>query len=155
MTLISRPEHLDPSPKINLTRSGNSRYEPVEMTDVSVYDLAKIGMTMREIASMFRVPKETVMAKHGEAFNLGKGALKSKPRLILSRLIDKLEENMDAGPIDDAKTTGHLLAAIAQMDKYIAKDPVTGKDVDDEAPKLSDTELAERIAVLMKNRDRE
>lgn len=133
-------------PSTKLSSRGGSNYEPLEISDKSVYELAKVGMTVREIGRMFKLSDQVFLDKFGESFRLGQGQLKAKPRLVLQRLIDKLVENMEAGPIDDCKTTNHLLNAIAQMDKYIPKDAVEESKADD----LTTDEIAARIAALIK-----
>ena len=75
----------DPSIKINLATQ--TRYKPKEMTDESVYDLARHYYTVAEISAYFNVSDDTVLNLHGEAFREGKQNAMQKPRMMLDRII--------------------------------------------------------------------
>lgn len=68
--------------------TGNrTTYKPKEMSDESVYDLARHYYTMEEICNYFKVTPQTLDSKHGEAFREGKQNAMQKPRIMLDRII--------------------------------------------------------------------
>lgn len=62
-------------------------YKPVEMTDASVYDLARHWYTIEEISDRFNVSVNTVLGKHGVAFREGKADGMKKPRMLLDNIL--------------------------------------------------------------------
>lgn len=103
----SRP-NLSTSPKVE---HPNSKYKPLEMSDESVYELARHYFTAAEIAERFCTTKETVMKVHGEAFNLGKANAMQKPRMLLNKIFDDfMGEDLNFARSD--VPTGTLLKAI-------------------------------------------
>ena len=84
------PKGFGTSIKIN-TRSP-TKYEPLQMCDESVYNLAQHYYTAQEIADRFKVTVSTLMALHGEAFYAGKDEAFNKPRLALKKIIDDFME---------------------------------------------------------------
>lgn len=69
--------------------TGNrTTYNPLDMTDASVYDLARHYYTFHEICEMFNVTAVTLEEKHGEAFRAGKANAMMKPRMLLNKLFD-------------------------------------------------------------------
>lgn len=139
-------EDLDTTPFVP-TRGMASEYSPVVMCDQSVYDLAKLGLTQMDISAMFRVTRETMLDHHQYAFDLGKVHQKLKPRLVKQRFLEKLEENMDAGPIDECKTNGILLNLLALYEKHLPVEaPIA--TVEETTQKLSDEELKAQIRAL-------
>jgi len=84
MSISSRPD-LSTSLKV----SGNrTNYKPVEMTDESVFDLARHYYTLDEIAARFGVSNHTVLEHHGDAFREGKHNAMQKPRMLLNKIFD-------------------------------------------------------------------
>lgn len=65
----------------------NLKYQPVPMTDESVYDLARHWYTLEEIAARFNVAENTVLHHHGDAFRLGKQDGMMKPRMLLNKIL--------------------------------------------------------------------
>lgn len=69
--------------------SGNrTTYEPLQMTDESVFDLARHYYTMDEISALFGVSNNTLLALHGDAFRAGKHSAMQKPRMLLNKIFD-------------------------------------------------------------------
>lgn len=107
--LSSRPE-LSTTKKI----SGNrTRYQPLEMTDESVYDLARHYYTLEEIAERFNVGTKAVLDLHGDAYREGKGSAMQKPRMLLNKIFDDFShEDINFAHPEFAKPVGNLLKAI-------------------------------------------
>lgn len=93
--------------------SGNrTNYQPMELTDAAVYDMARHYYTEEQIAQRFNVVPETVRKHHSEAFKAGKHDAFTKPRILLARLFEEFE-SLDFGALVDPKTPTHnLLKAI-------------------------------------------
>ena len=75
----------DPEVKINL--ANQTRYKPKEMTDASVYDLARHYYTFEEICKYFDIAPATLEALHGNAFREGKNNAMQKPRMLLNQIL--------------------------------------------------------------------
>jgi hypothetical protein len=91
---FSSRDEMDDTQKINPRQSG--KYQPLPMTDESVYNLAQHYYTAEEIAERFRVTRETLLKLHGEAYNKGKDEAFQKPRMLLGRIFkafDMLEDS--------------------------------------------------------------
>lgn len=77
--------------------SGNrTRYEPLVMSDESVYNMAAHNYTQEEIADAFKITRNALMDLHGDAFNAGKNEAKMMPRVQLARVFKAaamLEDN--------------------------------------------------------------
>lgn len=68
--------------------TGNrTTYEPLELSDASVYDMARHWYTMEEIAERFNVSNQTIIDKHLAAFQLGKAEGMNKPRMLLNKIL--------------------------------------------------------------------
>lgn len=65
----------------------NSKYRPLQMTDESVFDMARHWYTADEIAARFSVSTQTLLAKHGDAFRNGKAEGMQKPRMLLDNIL--------------------------------------------------------------------
>lgn len=86
-------DELSTSTKIS-TR-GPSKYQPLPMTDESVYNLAQHYYTSKEIAERFKVSEKILLDLHGDAFHRGKDEAFQKPRMLLGRIFkafDMLED---------------------------------------------------------------
>ena len=68
--------------------ANQSKYRPKEMTDESVYDLARHYYTFEEICKYFNVAPHTLESLHGEAFREGKQNAMQKPRMLLNRILE-------------------------------------------------------------------
>lgn len=79
--------HKNFSPEVKICTANQSRYKPKEMTDESVYDLARHYYTFEEICKYFNVAPHTLEAHHGEAFREGKNNAMQKPRMLLNRIL--------------------------------------------------------------------
>ena len=79
-------DNQDTTVKISL--AGPTKYRPKEMTDASVYDLARHYYTFQEICEYFKVTSQTLESLHGEAFREGKQNAMQKPRMLLNRILD-------------------------------------------------------------------
>ena len=69
-----------------------SDYEPLEMTDESIYDMARHWYTVLEIAERFNVTEKTIMHHHGDAFKLGKHHGMQKPRMLLNKIMSDFDD---------------------------------------------------------------
>lgn len=168
MIQSNRPE-LDVSRKTKPERSPAdtpSKYEPVEMSDASVYDLARAGNTMEYIGRFFGVPTETVSANHTKAYNLGKHDHRAKPQRALQALIDVLQERVltdlseEHDIVDDPLTgqkflkrpkynvalIGSLMQAVAQYRKDYTQIPL--EDTGTPLANLSDAQLASMLELF-------
>ena len=65
----------------------NSKYQPLQMTDESVYDMARHWYTLDEIADRFNVTKKALLEHHGDAFREGKAQGMQKPRMLLDNIL--------------------------------------------------------------------
>lgn len=65
----------------------NSKYKPVQMTDESVYDMARHWYTVEEVAARFNVAEKTLLEHHGDAFRQGKAEGMQKPRMLLNKIL--------------------------------------------------------------------
>ena len=92
--------------------TGNrTTYKPVQMTDESVYDLARHYYTVNEIADRFGVSNNTVLDLHGDAFREGKANAMQKPRMLLNKIFtDFSHEDLNFARPD--VPTNNLLKAI-------------------------------------------
>lgn len=79
------PKGLDTSTKIS--SRGPTKYEPLNMSDESVYNLAQHYYTAQEIADRFKVNVTTMLALHGDAFHKGKDEAFNKPRMLLAKIL--------------------------------------------------------------------
>lgn len=132
---------MDDTQKVNPEQGGPhaSAYDPVVMSDASVYELALVGCTQEEIASLFKVTRETMLKHHQTAFDAGKTDMKRRPRKKLFKLINDLEIQVERSLTEtgefaldeagnevrkafDTKLGKLYIDAIAQADKYIAKE---------------------------------
>jgi hypothetical protein len=66
----------------------HSHYKALQMTDESVYDLARHYYTGQEIADTFNVQIKTLMARHGDAYRKGKLEGMKKPRMLLNNILE-------------------------------------------------------------------
>lgn len=80
-----RQMELDTSLKISL--AGPTKYRAKDMSDESVYDLARHYYTMHEICDYFNVSFQTLDSLHGAAYREGKQDAMRKPRMMLDRII--------------------------------------------------------------------
>lgn len=69
-----------------------SKYAALEMSDDSVYDLARHYYTLEEIAERFSVSTATVKMHHSDAFHKGKDQASRKPRMLLDKIFRDFEE---------------------------------------------------------------
>jgi len=72
--------------------SAQSKYQPLQMTDESVYDMAQHYYTCAEIAARFKVSDATLMDRHGEAFHAGRDNAMNKPRMLLGKIFKDFAE---------------------------------------------------------------
>lgn len=77
------------------SREKRTKYEPIVMCDDSVYDLTRCGLTQEEIASHFKVTRETLLKYHQEAYDQGKADQRLKPRTIVFKTLDALTEKFE------------------------------------------------------------
>jgi hypothetical protein len=80
-TISSRDEAL------TIKVAPNSKYKPLQMTDESVYDMARHWYTCEEIAQTFNVTPQTLLKLHGDAFRNGKANGMQKPRMLLDNIL--------------------------------------------------------------------
>lgn len=94
---------IPPGLSTSLKVTGNrTTYEPLELSDASVYDMARHWYTMDEIAERFSVTKQTLIDKHFDAFQRGKAEGFNKPRMLLNKILtDFLGE--DGEPVNFAR----------------------------------------------------
>lgn len=83
-TITSRDDENDSS---SIKIHPNSKYRPLQMTDESVFDMARHWYTAEEIAVRFSVSTQTLLAKHGVAFRNGKAEGMQKPRMLLDNIL--------------------------------------------------------------------
>lgn len=76
------------STEVKVNTTFNSKYKPKEMTDESVFDLARHYYTFEEICKYFNVAPHTLESHHGEAFRAGKQDGMQKPRMLLNRILE-------------------------------------------------------------------
>jgi hypothetical protein len=87
--MSSKPDYFfQPGIKVK----SNSKYEPLPMTDETVFDLARHYYTLVEIAERFKVKEDTVLTHHGEAFRAGKAEAMNKPRMLLNKIFDDFKD---------------------------------------------------------------
>ena len=79
---------MEAAPKFGPT----SKYQPLQMTDESVYDLAQHYYTCAEIAARFKVSDNTLMDRHGNAFHAGRDNAMNKPRMLLGKIFKDFAE---------------------------------------------------------------
>ena len=77
------------------SRGRPSKYEPKVMCDDTVYQLALVGLTQEEVSSFFGVTREAMRTHHQEAFDRGKADQRLKPRLIVFKTLDLLQEKFE------------------------------------------------------------
>lgn len=89
MTLRSRDPDDTPLSDCIKIDPNNSRtaYEPRQMTDKSVHELAMHHYTVEEIASFFQVTAESVLKHHGDAFRRGKMFPEMKRRILYDQMV--------------------------------------------------------------------
>lgn len=88
-----------------------TKYSPLVMSDASVYDMARHWYTAAEISEAFQITEKTLMAKHGDAFKLGKYHGMQKPRMLLNKILsDFSQEEINFSRQD--VPTGTLLNAM-------------------------------------------
>lgn len=93
--------------------TGNrTTYEPMQMSDKTVYDMALHNFTIREIADHFHVTQHTVISHHGAAFDAGKHEAKIKPRIALRRIINAFDALTDNDLLHKDVPVERLLKAI-------------------------------------------
>jgi len=90
----------------------NSKYKPLQMTDESVFDMARHWYTLEEIAERFSVAENTVLTHHGAAFREGKAQAKSLPRMLLSNILKGFSELTPVELTRPDVPTHNLLKAI-------------------------------------------
>lgn len=90
----------------------NSKYMPVQMTDESVFDMARHWYTTAEIAARFNVTEKTLLEHHGHAFRLGKAEGMQKPRMLLDNILKGFSELSPAELTRTDVPTHNLLKAI-------------------------------------------
>lgn len=74
--------------------SGNrTTYKALELSDAAVYDMARHWYTLEEIAARFSVTVQTILAKHGSAFQEGKANGMQKPRMLLDKIFTDFAES--------------------------------------------------------------
>lgn len=76
----------DESSKLKIT-ANYTKYRPLELTDESVFELARHWFTLEEIAHTFNVTKNTIINRHGDAFRRGKQEGMQKPRVLLDNIL--------------------------------------------------------------------
>ena len=97
---------------VKISLAGPSKYKPKQMTDESVFDLARHYYTFQEICEYFNVASQTLEAHHGEAFREGKQNAMQKPRMLLDRILTDFA-NLELGTLArNDVPTGTLLKAI-------------------------------------------
>lgn len=68
--------------------TGNrTTYQPVVLSDASVFDMATHWYTLDEIADRFNVSKNTILEHHHQAFLDGKDQGMRKPRMLLDKIL--------------------------------------------------------------------
>ena len=107
MSISSRP---DLSTELKVT-GNRTTYQPLQMSDATVYDLARHYYTLDEIAERFGVSKNTVLDLHSEAFQAGKDNAMRKPRMLLNKIFDDFS-HADINFARKDTPTDTLLAAI-------------------------------------------
>lgn len=127
----------------------NSRtYQAIDISDKVVYDHARCGLTMQEICDLFKISRPTFIKLYGPSFSAGKAAMKSKPRLSLYRLINRMEEELEQQAyLNDYSLVDQYLKALKQANDYLPKElkiEERASEVD-----MSDEELLQRIADLV------
>ena len=90
----------------------NSKYRPLQMTDESVFDMARHWYTAEEIAGRFNVTPQTLLAKHGDAFRNGKAQGMQKPRMLLDNIFKGFEGFAPSELVRPDVPTHNLLKAI-------------------------------------------
>jgi hypothetical protein len=93
------------------------RYAPVRLTDRSVFDLAGV-MTAEELAELFGVDTDTLMARHGEAFRAGRASYRMARRQLLDRFIDEAAAVTTPGQSDPKEQRLFLDAITLWMKRY-------------------------------------
>lgn len=63
-------------------------YAPCDMSDASVFELAKHYFTLEEISEFFNTSIKTIKKLHNDAFLAGKRAALQKPRMLLAKVFD-------------------------------------------------------------------
>lgn len=97
---------------------GCTTYEPLAMTDFSVFNLAQHYYTATEIAARFKVSETTLMKHHGEAFNAGRDDVMQKPRMLLNKIFKDFEDAAINFANPDAPMTTLLAAMKLHAQKY-------------------------------------
>lgn len=85
-------------PQIQLSterKGGGNRttYNPLEMSDISVYEMARHWYSLSEVAEAFNVSVGTILDKHGDAFRAGKLNGMNKPRMLLNKILSDFMDN--------------------------------------------------------------
>lgn len=105
--------------------SGNrTNYEPLELTDEAVEDLARHYYSMEEIAARFSVHMDFIREKHLEAFHRGKDNVFKKSRMMLDRVVENFKTASEEDKVFFARKetpTHNLMSALELQEKYHGK----------------------------------
>lgn len=141
------PEHLD------TTEYGarNSNYAPIRLNEVNVYQLARTGNTVEQVAKYFNVSTKIITEQFKFAFDAGKRDYKEMPQRALYHLMEKLEEQLFTVGLEENKNISHLLDTIKTANRYngrereMTAEPKTDSDL---LKVLDDAALLQRIRKL-------
>ena len=98
--------------------SAQSNYTRPDLNDEFVFAHAGI-MTQQEMADMFCIERNSLMAKFGESYNAGKAAHKVKRRKQLEDVITQLSQTAEYNHTHpEAKTNEFLKAMTLWMKRY-------------------------------------
>ena len=134
------------------TSNGRCNYRPAEMTDKTVYTLARYYLTVEEIAEHFSVSAETVLKHHGDAFRKGKLNHMMKPRMIMDQFFEEVlarpnllgPEIIDLGDGKKVVRNLDLHAIKGMLELHAKKYEKMGKDESsavEERPSMSDVKF--------------
>lgn len=130
--------------------SGNrTTYQPLELTDAAVYDMARHWYTVEEVAARFKVTAQTVLDKHGDAFNEGKANGMTKPRMLLDKIFTDFAES----GLNFANPTVPVANLLKAMELHAKKYEGLGKEapaVQINAPSVSEIKFE---PLVVKNED--
>lgn len=108
---------LDTTQKISLR--GPTKYQPMVLSDDTVYHMAQHYYTLEEIAERFKVTRNVITELHGDAYNKGKDEAFQKPRMLLNRIF-KAFDMLDDGDFarNDVPVNNLLNAIKLHAQKY-------------------------------------
>lgn len=134
------------STEVKIDTANSSRYKPKEMTDESVYDLARHYYTFEEICKYFNVAPATLEVHHGEAFREGKNNAMQKPRMLLNRILSDFAALPDGVFTRSDIPVNNLLKAIElHAKKYEGMGQVQTVITKEEKPSISEIKFVPLI----------